>query len=443
MTTNFKLVSLVPNNCGMAILRITLLYWLTKFFRSWLPMGGLFFLFFFCLEHPLHAQLTKYQVVEVIRDAGLNLSSSVMDRRGQAQGEYKLMLGRWDEYETSWRTGQAALALIEAYQITPNPQFMLKATKAGEFWQALRIIDGPELLGLIDATQREGIGDVLGFASISRGTEGMYALSQQTGDSAFASLATEAAGWLLRNTCDPETGICYDYIHPRTGLVVENRTPFDPQNVDPPASAVMRPHPEGRMWLSAFEFTQDSSYLRVFLAACSTLVATQGSKGLWMQVYPNQADQGRVHPTWNLWYAESLLDAYAVTRDTRFLAAARKTVDTYLSLQTSDGTIYYDSYLDGRLERRSISGSAVAMLGRLMIRLEEAGLEGYTPYVHRCARWIYDNRYDVAHPDPNLRGAVIELWSRMRRGKLDLINRDLGTIFGLRFMTKYHDYLGV
>lgn len=78
-----------------------------------------------------------------------------------------------------------------------------------------------------------------------------------------------------------------------------------------------------------------------------------------------------------------------------------------------------------------------------MMQLQAAGVEGYDPYIHLCARWIYDNRYDVAHPDPNLRGAVIELWSRIRQGKHDIMNRDLGTIFGLRFMTAYHDYLGM
>jgi hypothetical protein len=389
----------------------------------------------------VHAQLTEEQVITVLRDGGLYLTQTAMDRRARAQGEYNLLQGRWDSYETPWRTGQMSLALLEAYQVSPNPQFLHQARKAGEWWIDQRIIDRPALLGLIEATQRESIGDVLGFGNISQGTAGMFALWRTTGDSSFAQVATAAGTWLFHHTCDPATGICYDFIDPSTGLVFDQRSPFDPRNRTPTPEQVARPHPEGRMWLDMFDYTGDSTYFRVFMAGCRTLLRTQGPQGIWPAYGPNEPETGSFDLWLTLWYAEALVEAYRLTDDPSFLQSAERAVATLLKAQATDGSLYADSYLDGRVERRSVSGSAVSMLGLVMVRLAGLGRTFYAPHIHRCAQWVNDNRYAITHPDPNLRGAVVDLRQRVRRGQLEVVNRDLGTVFGLRFMAAYHGYL--
>ena len=52
----------------------------------------------------------------------------------------------------------------------------------------------------------------------------------------------------------------------------------------------------------------------------------------------------------------------------------------------------------------------------------------------------FKNRFAVDHPDPNLRGAVINIRTRHRHGKFWITQRDVGTSFGLRFLTAYYKY---
>lgn len=389
----------------------------------------------------IQAQLTKAQVIEVLRDGGLYLTQAVIDRRGRAQGAYNLLKARWENYQTPWRTAQTSLALLEAYRVSPNPKFLFQAKESGQWWVRQRILDQPELLGLIDATQREGIGDVLGFSAVALGTGALFALTDQTGDSIYAETALAAGEWLWRNTCDPVTGICYNYLNPRTGLVVTDRTPYEPQNLDPGLNLVSRPHPEGNMWAEMFRYTGDSTYWAAHLQSCRTLLRVQNPQGLWMSYAPNDEATGRIDLWLNLWYADALIEAHALSGDAAFLDGAARTVETYLKLQGRDGSLYADSYRDGQAERRSARGSAVAMLGLVMLRLEAAGRSGYAPYIHQCAAWLYYNRYAIIHADPNLRGAIIDLRQRIRRNQLEVANLDLGTIFGVRFMATYHDYL--
>ena len=51
------------------------------------------------------------------------------------------------------------------------------------------------------------------------------------------------------------------------------------------------------------------------------------------------------------------------------------------------------------------------------------------------------NRFACNHPDENLRGAILNTRLRHRHGKLWLVNRDIGTSFGLRFLAKYSDLM--
>jgi hypothetical protein len=46
----------------------------------------------------------------------------------------------------------------------------------------------------------------------------------------------------------------------------------------------------------------------------------------------------------------------------------------------------------------------------------------------------------AAHADPNLAGAVINTRLRHKKGKLWIIQRDVGTTFGVRFLASYYNY---
>lgn len=158
-----------------------------------------------------------------------------------------------------------------------------------------------------------------------------------------------------------------------------------------------------------------------------------------MRYMPNNREVSSFHPRFNLWYAESLLETYELTKDRKYLEAAAKTARTYAKAQQKDGTIYYVNYTDGKpSDKGSICGSAVAFAGILWIRLAGYGYDEFIPNYERSINWILKNRYAIDHPDPNLRGAVVNTRYRSKKGKVWFTSRDVGTSFGLRFIAAYY-----
>ena len=113
----------------------------------------------------------------------------------------------------------------------------------------------------------------------------------------------------------------------------------------------------------------------------------------------------------------------------------------YQKAQQKSGTIYYENYLNGDYKEGSITGSAVAFAGILWIRLVGYGVgDEFKDNIEKSYNWIVKNRFAVDHPDPNLRGAVINIRTRHRHGKLWITQRDIGTSFGMRFLASYYNY---
>ena len=144
-----------------------------------------------------------------------------------------------------------------------------------------------------------------------------------------------------------------------------------------------------------------------------------------MDFIPNHKEENSFHPRFNLWYAESLLEAFELTRERKYLTAAQRTIDRYIRAQRSDGTIYYKNYQDGSYDAGSICGSSVAFTGLLMMRLMELGVnQDYNAQIDLCAQWLYRNRFSEDHPDPNLAGAFINIRVRNRKGKKWIVLRE-------------------
>ena len=85
-----------------------------------------------------------------------------------------------------------------------------------------------------------------------------------------------------------------------------------------------------------------------------------------------------------------------------------------------------------------VCGSATAFAGLLWMRLAGYGYEEFVPHYERSARWLVTNRYAQDHPDPNLRGAVVNTRMRTKKGRIWLTQRDVGTSFGMRFLARYY-----
>lgn len=380
------------------------------------------------------------EVLQALKDAANYTVNVLLDEEGKSRCDYNMTEAKWYPYEEPWHTGQLIYGLIEAYRVTKEKKYLEAAKRAGNWWVSLEIKDHPKLKGMVRAVHGDHAGEVIVFATVSDGTAGLFKLYEITKDKKFAEVPTKAGKWMLENMCDLEKGVCYDNVDPKTGEVLTQNSPFHKGKKNQTLYDVSRPNNEGSLFLDMYEFTGEERYKNAFITLCNSVVEKQDEHGLWMDFIPNHKGPGTFHPRFNLWYAESLLEGYDLTKDRKYLAAAKRTVERYIQAQKKDGTIYYKNFLDGRAERGSICGSSVSFLGMLMIRLEGYGMGEFKDRIDLCAKWILKNRFSNTHTDPNLRGALMNIRTRFRKGKHWMVNRDVGTAFGMRFLAAYHDY---
>ena len=113
----------------------------------------------------------------------------------------------------------------------------------------------------------------------------------------------------------------------------------------------------------------------------------------------------------------------------------------YQKYQKSNGTMYYQNFVDGRSNKSSICGSAVAFSGIIWLRLFKYGVgDEFRENIEKSKNWLQKNRFFADHPDKNLAGAIINLRTRNKKGKIWMTNRDVGTSFGIRFLCDYYDH---
>jgi rhamnogalacturonyl hydrolase YesR len=390
------------------------------------------------------AQATEQEALAAVGGMARYISTEVLDTQGKSRCDYNMIEGKWYPYEVPWHTGQAVLALLRAYELTGNTAYLSSARKGGDFWISLKMTDRPGLDGMVDAVH----GDVLGsryvvFATISDGTPGIYELSRVTGDPVYARVATGAASWMYDHMYYAEKGVCYDCLDMTTGKVLKENSPFwkDKIRTGPTLYDVSRPNTEGYLFKDAYEFSGQKKFRDAFINLCNSLLEKQGPEGVWMAFTPNDKANHSFHPRFSLWYAESLIKAYQMTGNRKYLDAAAKTARVFARAQMDNGTIFYVNYTDGRPpDRGSVTGSAVSFAGIVWIDLVKEGYREFTPYIERSAAWIIKNRYAADYPNPNLRGAVLETRIRFKKNKIWLTNRDIGTSFALRFMVDYLEY---
>lgn len=394
-----------------------------------------------CYSFAQEEVTLKKQIIDAVNDGATYASRVLLDDEGKSKCDYNMTEGLWYPYEPAWHTGQLIYGLLEAYGITQKNEYLEAARRAGDWWISMEIKEHPKLKGMVNAIHGDHAGDFIVFATVSDGTAGLYKLYEVTNDKRYADVPAQAGAWMLDNMYVPEYGVFYDNVNPETGEVLKINSPFWPDKKDQVLFDVARPNNEGSLFKDMYEYTGEELYRNVFIDLCESLIEKQGPEGLWMDFMPNFKEAGTFHPRFNLWYAESLLEGYDLTHDRRYLEAAKQTVLAYIKAQKKDGTIYYKNSLSGEADRGSICGSAVSFVGLLMIRLSEYGVgDEFKERIDLSAQWVMANRFFPDHSDPNLAGAFMNIRRRNRKGKIWLVNRDVGTAFGLRFLSKYYDY---
>jgi uncharacterized protein YyaL (SSP411 family) len=391
----------------------------------------------------LQAQIKKDDVLKAINETAHYVADVILDGEGKSRCDYNVTEGKWYPYEVPWHTGQAVSALLAAYKQTGNKYYLDAARRAGNYWIGMEVKDTPVALkGMVRGIHGDVLGDAfIVFATVSDGTPGIYELSRVTKDPEYARVATSVASWMLKNMYYPEKGVCYDNVDSRTGKVLKEYSPFWKDKKQQKLFDVSRPNTEGYLFKDAYEFSKEKKFRDAFIKLCNSLVEKQGPEGVWMEFMPNFAAVHSFHPRFSLWYAESLIEAYKLTGDRKYLESAAKTARVFAKAQQKNGTIFYDNYTDGKApDKGSVTGSAVAFAGIVWIALSKEGYKEFDAPIEKSAKWLLENRYAQDLPDPNLRGAVLETRTRMKKYKVWITNRDIGTSFAVRFFSDYLDY---
>lgn len=389
---------------------------------------------------PQSQPLSKDELLVAIKQTADCASDVLLDKDGKAKCDYSMTDSKWNDYEPPWHTGQIIYGLVEAYKITKDKKYLDRAKQAGDWWCGLQITDNPKLKGMVKAIHGDGVNNIV-FATISDGTPGLFRLYDITKDRKYAEVPTTAGDWMLNNMYVPEKRIFYDVVDPVSGDVLKEWSPFWPEKKKQTLYDVARPNNEGSLFLDMYQFTKNDKYKNIFIDLCESLVEKQDQYGLWLDFTPNVKQYGFFHPRFNLWYAESLINGYELTQNKKYLDAAIATLRTYQKAMQADGTIFYINFVDGKNNENSITGSATALCGTLWLRLSKLGVgEEFAKSLDLAIHWILKNRFSSNHPDSNLRGAVIDTRTKRKNGTVWLIQRDVGTSFGLRFLADYYNY---
>ncbi len=384
--------------------------------------------------------VSKSELLTAIKQTADYAANILLDKNGKSRCDYSLTEGTWYDYEPPWHTGQIIYGLVESYKITKDEHYLARAKQAGDWWCGLQILDHPKLKGMVKAIHGDGINNIV-FATVSDGTAGLFHLFDVTGVRKYAEVPTSAGEWMLNNMYVPEKRLFYDMVDPVSGDVMKEQSAFWPDKKEQTLYDVARPNNEGSLFRDMYVYTKQEKYKKIFIDLCESLVEKQDQYGLWLDFTPNVKQVGGFHPRFNLWYAESLIDGFELTGNKKYLDAAIKTLRTYQKAMREDGTFFYINYVDGKYNENSVTGSATAFCGILWIRLKRLGAgDEFSKSLNLATNWILRNRFSIAHPDSNLRGAVIDTRLRRKNGTLGLAQRDVGSSLGLRFLTDYYNY---
>lgn len=342
--------------------------------------------------------------------------------RGAIRGEYHPATRQWDFFCPIWHTGQAIKALVMAHSVLKEGELLTAARHGAGFINNNRISDpSQDDYGLI--LSFEDVGDSVNTSAILECLDGLFYLSEATGDDAYTGWAVHALDWVARKTYLPDERLFYDLFSTSTWSI--ERAPWAHRQPYPG-----RPLLDDGVFLKGYHYTGNREWKNIFYQVADRLLEEEEPVGNWIRFVPCNKATGCIHPRQAYWWGRPMLMAYADSGDTRYLECARRVGHWYVQAQRRDGGLFRGTYVDFTTDSFGHATSGVACAAIVWLELYQT--TGESMWLEPAARALnHCLRMQFTRPnDPNLRGAILEkVLPPDGTDRLPYHLRDVGTIF--------------
>lgn len=340
--------------------------------------------------------------------------------KGAFRGEYTVATRRWTFFCPVWHGGQAVKALVQAYQVAPNSRYLEAAHQGARFILHNQVQSGADA-GLILAY--EGLPDKVYTSAILEGLDGLLVLGRATQRREYIDAAVSAARWCLDRAWLKGQGLLRDLYDPKTLRFIDG-------TVVTKDGAAGRPLADDAIWLKCFHCTREGAYRQAFFEVLDRLLRDERPAGNWVDYGPCLPRTGECHPRHAYWWGLPMVDGWIETRETKWLDAARRSGQWYVSAQRTDGGLFRftDSNFNTACFGHATSGIACAAI--LWIQLfEQTGESRWLEPLHRALKYCMSMQF-TEPADPNLKGCILEkILPPDGSDRSPYYVRDLGTIF--------------
>ncbi|NBC57634.1 MAG: hypothetical protein GVY05_05035, partial [Bacteroidetes bacterium] len=206
---------------------------ISEYNKSWDRKVCFLFSILLCLSFSSCAQQRNFKldssydqkITNSLKHATSHTINAMLSAEGEAQGNYRWIIGEWEAYETAWHTGQAIFGLLEAYEITGEQRALEASINSGNWWVSLQFPKGHKLEGFLNAVHGDKMGELINTTTITDGTPGLFLLSKVTEDNTYADVATSAGEWILEYLYIPEERLSYNIVDGKTGEIWKTKSP--------------------------------------------------------------------------------------------------------------------------------------------------------------------------------------------------------------------------
>ena len=353
-------------------------------------------------------------------DEGDNVESrfDYQDYRGAIKGEYWAATGKWSDFCPVWHTGQAVCALVQASDVLAQGK-LLDAAQYSAYFILRQQITNPndEHYGMILAYEDGPYW--VGTSSILECLIGLLDLHTATEEQRYLKACDDALEWIVRRMYLRGEGLFHNEYLSDRNEIAEKGVGMNP-----------RPLADDAMFLRVGRLCAKQQYVDVFYETLARLPKDEDPPGNWMMYVPCSVEWNTIHPRHAYWWGNPFIDAYLETKEQRYLDAAIRSGQWYISAQRTDGGLFRSTSREFRTDCFGHATSGIACAAKLWARLwQVTGDDRWIEPTRRALEFCLMMQVTSAR-DKNLQGIIIEKILPPDGTDASLIHiRDLGTIF--------------